>query len=46
MQVTRVVFTIFVKAYLNGLGRDAARERDRERVLAELARALRDSDEA
>jgi hypothetical protein len=38
MQVTRVVFTICVKAYLNGsLGREAARERDRERILAEMA---------
>jgi hypothetical protein len=47
MQVTRVVFTICVKAYLDGtLGREAARERDRERVLAELARTLRDSDRA
>jgi hypothetical protein len=38
MQVTRVVFMIGVKAYLDGkLGREAARER----VLAELARDLR-----
>jgi hypothetical protein len=39
MQVWRVVFTICVKAVLNGsLGRDAARERDRQRILEELAR--------
>jgi hypothetical protein len=45
VQVTRIVFTICVKAYLNGsLGREAARERDRERILAEMARDLRDSD--
>jgi hypothetical protein len=39
VQVTRVVFTICLKAVLDGrLGREAARERDRERVLAEMAR--------
>jgi hypothetical protein len=39
MQVWRVVFTICVKAYLSGkLGREAARERDREHILTELAR--------
>jgi hypothetical protein len=39
MQVWRVVFTICVKAYLSGkLGREAALERDREHILAELAR--------
>jgi hypothetical protein len=45
MQVTRVVFTIRVKAYLDGsLGREAARERDRERVLAEMAARVRRAD--
>jgi hypothetical protein len=45
MQAARVVFTICLKAVLNGrLGREAARERDRERVLAELARNLRQAD--
>jgi hypothetical protein len=45
MQATRVVFTICLKAVLDGrLGRDAARERDRERILAELARKLRPTD--
>ena len=40
MQVVRVVFTICAKAYLDGkLGRDAARERDRERVLTQSLRA-------
>jgi hypothetical protein len=40
VQVTRVVFTICLKAVLDGrLGREAARERDRERVLAELMRS-------
>jgi hypothetical protein len=40
VQVTRVVFTIGVKAHLDGkLGREAARERDRERVLAEMMRS-------
>jgi hypothetical protein len=47
MQVWRVVFMIGVKAWLIGtLGREAARERDRERVLAEMARDLRDSEKA
>jgi hypothetical protein len=42
MQATRVVFTICLKAFLDGgLGREATRERDRERVLAKLARDLR-----
>jgi hypothetical protein len=37
MQATRVVFTICLKAVRDGrLGREAARERDRERVLEEL----------
>jgi hypothetical protein len=39
MQVWRVVFRIGGKAYLDGsLGREAASERDRERLLAEMAR--------
>jgi hypothetical protein len=39
MQATRVVFTICLKAFLDGrLGRAAARERDRERILEELTR--------
>ena len=47
MQATRVVFTICLKAFLDGkLGRDAARERDRQRVLARMAREFRDSDKA
>jgi hypothetical protein len=47
MQATRVAFTICQKAFLDGrLGREAARERDRERVLAKMARAFRDSDTA
>jgi hypothetical protein len=45
MQVTRVVFAICLKPMLDGkLGRDAARERDRQRMLAELARNLRQAD--
>jgi hypothetical protein len=45
MQVMRIVFAIGVKALLDGkLGREAARERDHERVLGEMARNLRDSD--
>ena len=41
MQVTRVVFTICLKAALDGtLGREAARERDRERIPDELARGF------
>ena len=39
VQVTRVVFTICLKALLNGRrGGEAARERDRDRVIANLAR--------
>ena len=39
MQATRVVFTICMKAFLDGrLGREAARERDRQRIIEELAR--------
>ena len=39
MQVTRTVFTICMKACLDGrLGREAARERDRQRIIEELAR--------
>ena len=38
LQVWRVVFTIGTKALFDGrLGREAARERDRERVIANLA---------
>jgi len=41
VQVTRIVFTICMKAYLDGsLSRQADRERDRERVLEELARGF------
>ena len=41
MQVTRVVFTICLKAALDGtLRREAARERDRERILEELSRGF------
>ena len=41
-QVWRVIFMIGVKALLNGkLGREAARNSERERVLAALARDLR-----
>ena len=37
MQVTRVVFMVGAKALFDGkLGRDAARERDRQRALKEL----------
>jgi hypothetical protein len=40
MQVIRIVFRIGVKALLDGkLGREAAREHDRQRVLAALTRA-------
>jgi hypothetical protein len=47
MQMIRVLLKIGVKAMLDGsLGREAARERDRERILAEMARDLRDSDKA
>src|SRR6516165_9040470 len=39
MQATRVVFTICMKAFLDGrLGREAARERDRQRIIEDLAR--------
>jgi hypothetical protein len=42
MQVTRVVFMIGAKAHLDGkLGREAARNSERQRVLAEMARDLR-----
>ena len=41
VQVTRVVLRICFKAALDGrLGRDAARERDRERVLDEFLRDM------
>jgi hypothetical protein len=48
MQVTRTIFTICLKAALDGtLGREAARERNRERLLAEMVRAeFGTSDEA
>jgi hypothetical protein len=47
LQVMRIIFAIGVKALLDGrLGREAARERDRQRILAEMARAFRDSDKA
>jgi hypothetical protein len=37
MQATRVVFTICLKPVLDGkLGREAARERDKDRILGEL----------
>jgi hypothetical protein len=42
LQVIRIVFAIGAKALLDGkLGREAARGRERERVLAALARDLR-----
>ena len=42
MQVMRIVLAIGAKPLLDGkLGREAARERDHERVLAEMARNLR-----
>jgi hypothetical protein len=42
MQVTRVVFAIAVKVLLDGtLGREAARERNREAALARVDEALR-----
>jgi hypothetical protein len=42
LQVMRIIFMIGVKALLDGkLGREAARERDRQRILAEMARDLR-----
>jgi hypothetical protein len=38
-QVLRIILMIGLKALLDGkLGRDAARERDRQRILEELAR--------
>jgi hypothetical protein len=38
-QVLRIILMIGVRALLDGkLGREAARDRDRERILAELAR--------
>jgi hypothetical protein len=44
MQATRVVFTICLKPVLDGkLGREAARERDRERLLSELIRGFEES---
>jgi hypothetical protein len=46
MQVTRVVFMVGVKAMLDGtLSREAARERDKERVLGELIRGFEQSPE-
>jgi hypothetical protein len=45
--VWRVIFMIGVEAHLDGtLGREAARNSERERVLAEMARDLRDRDKA
>jgi hypothetical protein len=42
MQVTRIVFMIGMKAMREGkLGREAARERDRQRVLEALSLGLR-----
>jgi len=42
LQVWRVGFMIGTKAMLDGtLGREAARERDRERVITNLARDFR-----
>jgi hypothetical protein len=41
MQVLRVILPIGIKALVDGkLGRDAARERNRDAVLEELARRL------
>jgi len=41
MQVMRVLLRTGVKAVLDGrLAREAARERDRDRILGELARGL------
>jgi hypothetical protein len=43
MQATRVVFAICLKGFLDGkLGREAARERDRQRMLEELIRGFED----
>jgi len=45
MQMTRVVFTICIKAFLDGrLGREAARERNRERMLGELVKGSKAPD--
>jgi hypothetical protein len=45
MQVWRVVFMFGVRAMLDGtLAREADRERDRQRILAEFARDLRPAD--
>jgi hypothetical protein len=42
LQVMRIIFMIGVKAHLDGkLGREAASDRDRQRILAEMARDLR-----
>jgi len=42
MQVLRVILRIGIKALLDGkLGREAARDRDRQRILAQLERDLR-----
>jgi hypothetical protein len=39
MQVTRTIFTTCLKAVLDGrLGREAARERERQRILSEMTR--------
>jgi hypothetical protein len=45
LRLMRIIFAIGAKALLDGrLGRGAARERDRERILAELVRNLRSAD--
>jgi hypothetical protein len=45
MQVWRVVFMFGVRAMLDGTqAREADRERDRQRILAEFARDLRPAD--
>ena len=45
MQVARVVFMIGAKALFDGkLGREAARERDRERVLSERIRGFEEEE--
>jgi hypothetical protein len=42
MQVSRIVFMIGMKAWLNGrLGREAGRERERDRALEKLSLGLR-----
>ena len=47
VQVTRVFVTICMKAFLDGrLGREAARERDGERVLGELLRGFEEGAKA